>query len=301
MRKYGGRGRGRGRSLSAGNEGSGSGGASGGRGKKNIAPKSGAVEPGSSSGYTRPRTLPFLGVGKPLLKPEQQEQVLAYLADSASSSFTSSRETGKCKSSVSLVDVHGQGQVPSLSSSAKTTTEKNAAGDTTGYSMELFTHTVPGLESEAVNRPCTLQVESDMECTDAQPQPDYYAGPLTQTTTLPSQGTDPESDPDETMLPHHERYTTDLHGDINDWWWQIVSRCHLWSVAKNRTGCSPDTVIAWSRGVKKSMTFWRMIPKPRNWEGSKGEGVLLPGKKPTIKPKPKKTISESNVYENLRH
>ncbi|CAJ0948100.1 unnamed protein product [Ranitomeya imitator] len=182
-------------------------------GKKNIAPKSGAVEPGSSSGYTRPRTLPFLGVGKPLLKPEQQEQVLAYLADSASSSFASSRETGKSKSSASLVDVHGQGQVASLSSSAKTTTEKNAAGDTTGYSMELFTHTVPGLESEAVNSPCPLQVESDMECTDAQPQPDYYAGPLTQTTTLPSQGADQESDPDETMLPHHERYTTDRQGD----------------------------------------------------------------------------------------
>ncbi|CAJ0943700.1 unnamed protein product [Ranitomeya imitator] len=216
MRKSGGRGRGRGRSLSAGNEGSGSGGASGGRGKKNIAPKSGAVEPGSSSGYTRPRTLPFLGVGKPLLKPEQQEQVLAYLADSASSSFASSRETGKCKSSASLVDVRGQGQVASLSSSAKTTTEKNAAGDTTGYSMELFTHTVPGLESEAVNSPCPLQVESNMECTDAQPQPDYYAGPLTQTTTLPSQGNDQESDPDETMLPHHERYTTDRHGDTDE-------------------------------------------------------------------------------------
>ncbi|CAJ0945997.1 unnamed protein product, partial [Ranitomeya imitator] len=98
----------------------------------------------------------------------------------------------------------------------KTTTEKNAAGDTTGYSMELFTHTVPGLESEAVNSPCPLQIESDMECSDAQPQPDYYAGPLTQTTTLPSQGADQESDPDETMLPHHERYTTERHGDTDE-------------------------------------------------------------------------------------
>ncbi|CAJ0945420.1 unnamed protein product [Ranitomeya imitator] len=142
--------------------------------------------------------------------------ILRHPTAAASSSFASSRETGKCQSSASLVDVHGQGQVASLSSSAKTTTEKNAAGDTTGYSMELFTHTVPGLESEAVNSPCPLQVESDMECTDAQPQPDYYAGPLTQTTTLPSQGADQESDPDETMLPHHERYTTDRHGDTDE-------------------------------------------------------------------------------------
>ncbi|XP_077139341.1 uncharacterized protein LOC143804788 [Ranitomeya variabilis] len=215
MRKSGARGR-RGRSLSAGNDGSGSG-ASGGRGDKNILPKSGAVEPVSSSGYTRPRTLSFLGVGKPLLKAEQQQQVLAYIADSASSSFASSSETGKCKSSASLVDVHGQGQVASLSSSAKTTTrEKDAAGDTTGHSMELFTHTVPGLESETFNRPCPLQVDSDMECTDAQPQPEYYAAPLTQTTTLPSQGTDPQSDPDETMLPRHERYTTDRHSDTDE-------------------------------------------------------------------------------------
>ncbi|CAJ0918552.1 unnamed protein product [Ranitomeya imitator] len=53
-------------------------------------------------------------VGKPLLKPEQQEQVLAFLADSASSSFASSSETAKCKSSASLVNVHGQGQVASF-------------------------------------------------------------------------------------------------------------------------------------------------------------------------------------------
>ncbi|CAJ0954943.1 unnamed protein product [Ranitomeya imitator] len=99
---------------------------------------------------------------------------------------------------------------------AKTTTEKDASGDTTGYSMELFTHTVPGLESETVNSPCPLQVESDMECTDAQPQPDYYAVPLTQTTTLPSQCTDPESDPDETMVPRHERYTTGLHVNTDE-------------------------------------------------------------------------------------
>ncbi|CAJ0967163.1 unnamed protein product, partial [Ranitomeya imitator] len=166
-----------------------------------------------------PHSLQVMGddtLGKPLLKPKQQEQVLAYLAESASSSFASSFETGKYKSSASLVDVHGQGQVASLSSSAKTTTEKDAAGDTTGYSMELFTHTVPGLESETVNMPCPLQVESDMECTDAQPQPDYYAGPLTQTTTLPSQGTDPESDTDENMLPRHERSTTNLHGDTDE-------------------------------------------------------------------------------------
>ncbi|CAJ0915963.1 unnamed protein product [Ranitomeya imitator] len=82
--------------------------------------------------------------------------------------------------------------------------------------MELFTHTVPGLKCETFDRPCPLEVESDMECTDAQPQPDYYAVPLTQTRTLPSQCTDPESDPDETMVPRHERYTTGLHGDTDE-------------------------------------------------------------------------------------
>ncbi|CAJ0920571.1 unnamed protein product [Ranitomeya imitator] len=183
MRKSGGRGRGRGWSLPARNDGIG-GGASGGRGKSNIAPKSRVVEPATSSGYTRPRMLPFQGVGKPLLKPEQQEQVLAFLADSASSSFTSSSESAKFKSSTSSVDVPGQEHFTSLCSSLRTT-EKDASGDTTGYSMELFTHTVPGLEREIVNRPCPLQDESDMECTDAQPQPDYYAVPLTQITTLP--------------------------------------------------------------------------------------------------------------------
>ncbi|XP_077148211.1 uncharacterized protein LOC143808917 [Ranitomeya variabilis] len=213
MRKFGGRGRGLGRSLAAGNDGSGGGrGASGGRGKSSIAPKSRVVEPASSSGCTRPRRLPFLGVGKPLLKPEQQEQVLAFIADSASSSFASSSESAKCQSSASSVDAPGQEQVASLCPSPRTTV-KDASGDTTGYSMELFTHTVPGLEREIVNRPCPLQDESDMECTDAQPQPDYYAVPLTQIRTLPSQCTDPESDPDETMEPRHERYSTGLHGD----------------------------------------------------------------------------------------
>ncbi|CAJ0919542.1 unnamed protein product [Ranitomeya imitator] len=80
---------------------------------------------------------------------------------------------------------------------------KDASGDTTGYSMELFTHTVPGLEREIVN--CPLQDDSDMECTDAQPQLDYNAVPLTE----------PESDPDETMVPCPERYST-LHGDTEE-------------------------------------------------------------------------------------
>ncbi|XP_077137873.1 uncharacterized protein LOC143804011 [Ranitomeya variabilis] len=214
MRKSSGRGRGRGRSLSAVNDGSG-GGASGGRGKSSTAPKSRVVEPKTSSAYTRPRTLSFLGVGKPLLKPEQEEQVLAFIAHSASSSFASSSETAKCQSSSSSVDAPGQEQVASLCPSPRTR-EKDASVDTTGYSMELFTHTVPGLDSETVNRPCPLEVESDMECTDAQPQPDYYAVPLTQTRTLPSQCTKAESNPAETMVPRHERYTTGLHGDTDE-------------------------------------------------------------------------------------
>ncbi|CAJ0926927.1 unnamed protein product [Ranitomeya imitator] len=32
----------------------------------------------------------------------------------------------------------------------------------------------------------------------------------------PIKGNDQESDPDETMLPHHERYTTDRHGDTDE-------------------------------------------------------------------------------------
>ncbi|CAJ0936791.1 unnamed protein product [Ranitomeya imitator] len=32
----------------------------------------------------------------------------------------------------------------------------------------------------------------------------------------PMKGNDQESDPDETMLPHHERYTTDRHGDTDE-------------------------------------------------------------------------------------
>ncbi|CAJ0967790.1 unnamed protein product [Ranitomeya imitator] len=32
----------------------------------------------------------------------------------------------------------------------------------------------------------------------------------------PMKGADQESDPDETMLPHHERYTTDRHGDTDE-------------------------------------------------------------------------------------
>ncbi|CAJ0956213.1 unnamed protein product [Ranitomeya imitator] len=35
-------------------------------------------------------------------------------------------------------------------------------------------------------------------------------------TTLPSQCTDPESDPDETMEPRHERYSIGLHGDTEE-------------------------------------------------------------------------------------
>ncbi|CAJ0950395.1 unnamed protein product [Ranitomeya imitator] len=207
MRKSGGRDRGR--WLPAGTDG---GGASGGSGKSTIAPKAGGVEPASSSGYTRPRRLPYLGVGKQLLKPEQQEKVLAFLADSASSSFASSSESSKYKSSESSVDAPGQEQDVSLCPSPKPKV-KDVSGDTTGYSMELFTHTVPGLEREIVN--CPLQHESDMECTDAQPQLDYYAVPLTQITTLPSQCTEPESDPDETMVPRPERYST-LHGDTEE-------------------------------------------------------------------------------------
>ncbi|CAJ0952167.1 unnamed protein product [Ranitomeya imitator] len=118
-------------------------------------------------------------------------------------------ESSKYKSSESSVDAPGQEQDASLCPSPKPKV-KDASGDTTGYSMKLFTHTVPGLEREIVN--CPLQDESDMECTDAQPQLDYNAVPLTQITTLPSQCTEPESDPDETMVPHPERYST-LHGD----------------------------------------------------------------------------------------
>ncbi|XP_077111148.1 zinc finger BED domain-containing protein 4-like [Ranitomeya variabilis] len=80
--------------------------------------------------------------------------------------------------------------------------------------MELFTHTVPGLEREIVH--CPLQEESDMECTDAQPQLDYDAVPLTQITTLTSQFPEPESDPDETMVPCPECYSTGLHGDTEE-------------------------------------------------------------------------------------
>ncbi|CAJ0943941.1 unnamed protein product [Ranitomeya imitator] len=54
-----------------------------------------------------------------------------------------------------------------------------------------------------------------MECTDAQPQLDYYAVPLTQITALPSLCTEPESDPDETMVLRPERYST-LHGDTEE-------------------------------------------------------------------------------------
>ncbi|XP_077137383.1 uncharacterized protein LOC143796439 [Ranitomeya variabilis] len=210
MRKSGGRGRGRG--LPASTDGGG-GTASGGSGKSTVAPKAGGVEPASSSGYTRPRRLPYLGVGKQLLKPEQQEKVLSFLADSASSSFASSSQSSKSKSSQSSVDASGPEKDVSLCPSPKPKV-KDASGDTTGYSMELFTHTVPGLEREIVH--CPLQEESDMECTDAQPQLDYDAVPLTQITTLTSQFPEPESDPDETMVPCPERYSTGLHGDTEE-------------------------------------------------------------------------------------
>ncbi|CAJ0931041.1 unnamed protein product [Ranitomeya imitator] len=43
----------------------------------------------------------------------------------------------------------------------------------------------------------------------------------------PMKGADQESDPDETMLPHHERYTTDRHGDTDEVAHELQEETHL--------------------------------------------------------------------------